>query len=285
MPRPVPGWPGGRRLMIRRSMRSGLSLMLLALWSLSVAAAPDPFAHSIEGTRFQGTRPLTGELFHVQGLALGARRLWITSVDRRHRRGYLHEFDRASGRIVRRIELTDGARFHPGGISIDGDSIWVPVAELRPDSSSVLLEIDAATLHVRRRIRVADHLGCVAVAQGRLIAGNWDSRLFYVADLSDLSRVHVVRNPSRTRFQDIKLIDGTLVASGAQSWWSGSVDMIDARTMTVRRALHAGSIGPIAGTYTGEGMAIEGRDLYLVPEDGPSRLFHFRLDAPVTTAT
>jgi hypothetical protein len=26
-------------------------------------------------------------------------------------------------------------------------------------------------------------------------------------------------------------------------------------------------------------MAIEGRDLYLVPEDGPSRMFHFRLDA------
>ncbi|WP_343520632.1 hypothetical protein [Sphingomonas sp.] len=25
-------------------------------------------------------------------------------------------------------------------------------------------------------------------------------------------------------------------------------------------------------------MAIEGRDLHLVPEDGPSRMFHFRLD-------
>jgi hypothetical protein len=32
-----------------------------------------------------------------------------------------------------------------------------------------------------------------------------------------------------------------------------------------------------ARPYTGEGMALKGRDLFLVPEDGPSRLFHFRL--------
>lgn len=25
-------------------------------------------------------------------------------------------------------------------------------------------------------------------------------------------------------------------------------------------------------------MAIEGRDLYLVPEDGPGRMFHFKLE-------
>jgi len=33
-----------------------------------------------------------------------------------------------------------------------------------------------------------------------------------------------------------------------------------------------------ARLYTGEGMAVKGRDLFLVPEDGPSRLFHFRFD-------
>jgi hypothetical protein len=30
--------------------------------------------------------------------------------------------------------------------------------------------------------------------------------------------------------------------------------------------------------YTAEAMALEGNDLYLLPEDGPSRLFHFVLE-------
>jgi len=32
--------------------------------------------------------------------------------------------------------------------------------------------------------------------------------------------------------------------------------------------------------YTAEGMAIQGQNLYLLPENGPSRLFHFLLTKP-----
>ena len=77
---------------------------------------------------------------------------------------------------------------------------------------------------------------------------------------------------------------GQLVAAGSQSLWSGTVDWIDWPWMKRTRSLRAGAVGSVrplgrGGPYTGEGMAIEGRDLYVVPEDGPSRLFHFRLDA------
>lgn len=34
-----------------------------------------------------------------------------------------------------------------------------------------------------------------------------------------------------------------------------------------------------AASYAGEGMALKGSDRYLISEDGPSHLFHFRLDA------
>ena len=54
--------------------------------------------------------------------------------------------------------------------------------------------------------------------------------------------------------------------------------------MKLKRSLQAGSVGPVrpfgrGGPYTGEGMAIDGRDLFVVPEDGPSRMFHFRLNS------
>ena len=81
----------------------------------------------------------------------------------------------------------------------------------------------------------------------------------------------------------MKFVGNQLVAGGAITPWSGAVDWIDWPSLKVVRTLRAGAIGPIrpigrGGPYTGEGMAIEGRDLYLVPEDGPSRMFHFRLD-------
>ncbi|PJI89178.1 hypothetical protein DAH55_03270 [Sphingomonas koreensis] len=267
--------------MIGRAMRSGLPLLVLA--TLSTAAAPDRFDGPIEDARRIGELRLDGELFHVQGLELERNRIWVTSVDEANRKAYLHAFDRRSGKFLRRLELTDGARYHPGGISLSGRSIWVPVAEYRARSSAILVEVDADSLEVRRKIPVADHLGFVAASGDTLVAGNWDGRLLYVFDLSKPAAPRVVPNPSATRHQDMKFVGNQLVAGGAITPWSGAVDWIDWPSMKVVRTLRAGAIGPIrpigrGGPYTGEGMAIEGRDLYVVPEDGPSRMFHFRLD-------
>lgn len=268
--------------MIRKTIRSGLTALFLILSSLAVAA-PDEFDGGIEHTRLLETLNLEGELFHVQGLELDSRRIWVTSVDPQNRKGYIHEFDRRTGKFLRRLELTDGARYHPGGISISGGSIWVPVAELKPKSSAVLVEVDADSLRIRRKIYVADHLGCVAASGRTLVAGNWDSELLYIFDLSHHARVRTVPNPSPTRYQDMKFVDGQLVAGGSLTLWSGAVDWIAWPSMKLRGTLRAGAVGPVrpwgrGGPYTGEGMAIEGRELYVVPEDGPSRLFHFRLD-------
>jgi hypothetical protein len=270
--------------MIRKTIRSSLTALVLILSSLSVSATPDQFNGAIEHAQLLDTLQLEGELFHVQGLALDSRRVWVTSVDAQNRKGYIHEFDRRTGKLRRRLELTDGAKYHPGGISISGGSIWVPIAELRPKSAAVIVEIDADSLKVRRKIHVADHLGCVAASGRTLVAGNWDSELLYIFDLDDEARVRTVPNPSQTSFQDMKFVDGQLVAGGSLTLWSGAVDWIDWPSMKLKRTLRSGAIGPVrplgrGGPYTGEGMAIEGRELYVVPEDGPSRLFHFRLDA------
>ncbi|TGX52263.1 hypothetical protein E5A73_15805 [Sphingomonas gei] len=268
--------------MIRKAIRSGLTGLFLVVSSLAMAS-PEAFDGAIEHAHLLDALNLEGELFHVQGLELDSQRIWVTSVDPNNRKGYIHEFDRRTGKLLRRLELTDGPRYHPGGISISGRSIWVPVAELKPNSSAVLVEVDADSLQIRRKIHVADHLGCVAASGRTLVAGNWDSALLYIFDLSDNARARTIPNPSPTRYQDMKFVDGQLVAGGSLSLWSGAVDWIDWPSMKLKRTLRAGAIGPVrpwgrGGPYTGEGMAIEGRELYVIPEDGPSRLFHFRLD-------
>jgi hypothetical protein len=277
-----PQIPGGNQT-IRHWARSILTVFTFLLSSLATAAAPLRQDFAIENAQLMSALKLDGELFHVQGVELESQRIWVTSVDRKNRKGYIHEFDRTTGRIMRRLELTDGARYHPGGISISGRSIWVPVAEMKRNSSTVLVEIDADSLQVRRSIYVDDHLGCVAASSRKLIAGNWHSEKLYIFDLSSEEPMRIVPNPSPTRYQDMKLVDGQLVAGGSLSGRSGTIDWIDLPSMQLARTLRTGATSPDTATgrvrpYTGEGMALQGRELYVVPEDGPSRMYHFRLD-------
>lgn len=56
-------------------------------------------------------------------------------------------------------ELGEGHIHHPGGIDVDEESIWVPVAEHRPDSRAIVYRIDRDTLEVTEVFRVDDHVG------------------------------------------------------------------------------------------------------------------------------
>jgi hypothetical protein len=232
----------------------------------------------IENARLADVRDLDGTLFHVQGMDLDAEHIWITSVDAANHKGYLHQFNRATGRFERQVEVTDGPRFHPGGFSIHGDSIWVPVAEYTPHSTAVLEELDKRTLTLKRKISVADHLGCVAVMGKELIAGNWGSRQLYVLDLQG-KQLRVLDTPSATQYQDIKFVDGMLVGSGNLTRTTGSVDWYAWPSMKLVRSVRSGPTDR-GKPYTGEAMALQGNDLYLAPEDGPSRVFHFVLAKP-----
>jgi hypothetical protein len=232
-------------------------------------------ASGVENARLAEVRDLQGTLYHVQGVALDREHIWITSVDIANHKGYLHQFNRATAKLERQVEVTDGVRFHPGGLSVAGDSIWVPVAEYKPHSSAVLMELDKHTLAIKRKISVADHLGCVAVTGDGLIAGNWGSRQFYVFERQG-KQLRVIDNASPNQYQDIKFVEGKLVASGNLTHSSGAIDWYAWPSMKLVRSVRSGATDR-GKPYTGEAMALEGNDLYLVPEDGPSRLFHFVL--------
>jgi hypothetical protein len=243
------------------------------MWSQQGEA---PVVTGVEGARLVDVHVMEGTLYHVQGIALDREHIWVTSVDAEKNRGYVHQFNRATHRFERQVDVTDGVLFHPGGLSVSGDSIWVPVAEYRPASSAVLLELDKNTLKVKRKISVADHLGCVAVMPDGLVAGNWSSRRFYVFDREG-KQVRVIENASPNQYQDIKFVDGMLVGSGNLTKTTGAIDWYAWPSMKLVRSVQAG-VTDKGRVYTAEAMALEGNNLYLLPEDGPSRLFHFVLE-------
>jgi hypothetical protein len=219
--------------------------------------------------------PLAATLHHVQGIDMDGNKLWVTSVDRVTSKGYLHLLELPTGKLLREVEVQQGSCFHPGGISLGDASVWLPVAEYRRDSRSTIQRRDRNTLALMNSFQVEDHIGCLAIGPDFLVGGNWDSRTFYFWDRSG-KLLEKRENPHRTAYQDMKIVDGLLVASGALPGQDGTIDWLDRQTLHLRRSIKAGATDR-GVRFSNEGMTIRKGKLYLLPEDGPSRLFVFRL--------
>lgn len=259
-----------------RSLRRHIPrrVVLAAPLSMVVAASgysPRQLA-SLEGL---SVTELENRTHHVQGIVVDGPSLWVSSVSKQQRAGYLHQFEVETGRHLATETIHDGDRFHPGGIDQDVDALWMPVAEYRKLSSSTVMRIDKKSRKVLKSFEVPDHIGCVAVSGDTLIGGNWDSREFYYWDL-DGNLIEKKTNPNRVAYQDLKLQDGMLLASGNISQEEGAIDWLDPKTLQLRERILSGKTDR-GVRFTNEGMAVVNGKLYLLPEDGPSRLFVFRL--------
>ena len=136
--------------------------------------------------------------FHPQGMSLVGGKIFLSSVeileptvrypspidgyDRTAGKGRGHVFviDR-QGKLLKDIVLGEGTIYHPGGTDFDGDKVWVPVAEYRPNSSSIVYSIDPDTYEVTEQFRQADHIGGVAADRktNRISGVSWGSRKLF----------------------------------------------------------------------------------------------------------
>src|SRR5262249_25777539 len=159
-----------------------------------------------------------GKTYHVQGIEADADRLWVTSVDRNTQSGYLQEFSMPEGALIRETPVQDGTRYHPGGISGAGESLWIPVAEYKANSTSVIQKRSKRTLAIEKQFTVQYHIGCVAVDGETVIGGNWDSRDLYFWNTDGLL-LRKVPNPTQTdaparrRFQPVVCVSTEKVAA------------------------------------------------------------------------
>jgi hypothetical protein len=221
---------------------------------------------------------LRTELGHVQGIEVSENRLWVTDVDTKNKRGYLRLFSFPEGKLLKTVDVTDGERYHPGGIAGNTTDLWVPVAEYRRESSAVIQRRDKRTLDLVSSFPVQDHIGAVAVFGGgsgsQLVGANWDARKVFEWNFGG-RELRVRENPTGTAFQDWKF-DGITLLGGGILDGEGVLDWIDWNRWTLKRRLKVGRTDR-GVRFTQEGMAFRKGKLYLLPEDGRSRLFVFQL--------
>jgi hypothetical protein len=217
--------------------------------------------------------------------------------------GHLFKIDMA-GNLLGQVQLGAGAIYHPGGIDYDGTSIWVPVAEYRPDSRSIVYRVDPATLQATEMFRFADHIGgLVRNTDDHTLHGiSWGSRRFYRWALRPDGRVangtvppqqlRTLNTSHYVDYQDCKYAGGRRMlctgvtelrrAPDAPPFRLGGMDLID---LVDGRPLHQVPV-PL---WTRDGMdmthnpswiAAEGSGLraYFMPEDDTSTLYVYEVD-------
>lgn len=217
-----------------RIQRTTLCAILLTLLPVEAIFAQDTgeaiaerFETLTASTQWQLVREfeMRFDTFHPQGMTIVGDRIYVSSVeviDRREERGRGHLFETdMEGNLLRRIQLGEGPAYHPGGIDFDGERIWVPVSEYKPDSRALVYAVDPAEMTATRIFDFADHLGGILrdPSANALIANSWGSRRFYRWDLRqtdegprpvDAARPVTRLNPSHfVDYQDGQWLPGT----------------------------------------------------------------------------
>lgn len=228
---------------------------------------------NLDGWRRTDVITLDSDLKHVQGIDIEENRLWVSSVDMKSGKGYLSLFELPSGKKLSQVEVQEGKRIHPGGIAIDGESIWLPVAEYHRGGPTTIQRRNKLTLALESNFTVNDHIGCVAADHSILYGGNWDSRTIYSWSKSG-QEVSRKPNPQQTSYQDLKFVDGVLLGSGNVSKEQGAVEWLHPTDLRVIKRLLVGKTDR-GQPYTHEGMAFRNGKIFFLPEDYPSRLFIF----------
>jgi hypothetical protein len=209
--------------------------------------------------------------------------------------GHLFKID-ASGNLVAEVRVGEGTVYHPGGLDYDGASVWVPVAEYRPNSRSIVYRVDPRTMTAAEVFRVDDHIGGLAYdTDDQTLHGvSWGSRRFYEWTIErgkarDGARQRrVMANPSHyVDYQDCKyagrhrmLCSGVAELRASQNaapFRLGGIDLIDLRD---GRPVHQVPI--LLWTASGLDMTHNpvwleatpaGLRAYFMPEDDTSTLY------------
>jgi len=252
--------------------------------------------------------PIAFRTFHPQGMVKVGDTFFVSSVEVRNRNsgegtGHLFRIDK-SGRLVTDLRLGEGALYHPGGIDYDGQSLWVPVAEYRADSRSIVYRVNPETMKATEVLRFADHIGAIVhnTDDHTLHGVSWGSRRFYRWTLGrDGTVTNADTPPERLRtmntshyldYQDCKyagqrrmLCSGVteLRQTGATSPFRlGGIDLIDLRD---GRPVHQAPVllwtsGGLDMTHNPvwlepTTMGLRG---YFMPEDDTSTIYIYDVD-------
>jgi hypothetical protein len=203
--------------------------------------------------------------------------------------GHLFVFNN-QGKLLKDIQLGEGNMYHPGGIAFDGKSIWISVAEYRPDSQSIIYKVNPETMKAEEAFRINDHIGGLVRdgKNGKLYGVSWGSRKFYEWNGKG-KQLSVKENSSHfIDYQDCEGVgQGKMVCSGiselpntatsnSKPYELGGLALLDLKTLNTIHEVPLTEFSPQGHAITRNPVFLEnaGQELrlYAVPDDDDASL-------------
>lgn len=310
-------------------MNLATGLLGAALLTATAGLAADPALNDLvpkltRATQWQQKAAVTLQFptFHPQGMVKIGDAFFVSSVDIRKQTnrfpspqngydrdtgegvGHLFKFD-AEGRLLADLTLGEGSIYHPGGIDYDGRHIWVPVAEYRPNSQSIIYKVDPTTMKATEVFRFKDHIGGIVhnTDDKSLHGVSWGSRRFYKWPLDAEGRItNADAAPEKLRvanpalyidYQDCHFIGRSrMLCSGLNNYRTapdapvfrlGGLEIVDLRdnrpVYQLPVELWAPSGLPMTQNPFWAEPAGEGVRAYFMPDDDKSTLFVYEAAA------
>ncbi|HEY4002930.1 MAG TPA: DUF6454 family protein [Candidatus Xenobia bacterium] len=256
-----------------------LLLLVLLVTAHAWADSPlDALSHLSRSTHWTivQTIPLHFPAFHPQGLVRHQDHFYLTSVDTQAHQGHLFVFD-STGQLQTDVPLGRGDDYHPGGIDCDGQALWVPVAEYRPDSHALIYRVDLRTLRPELQFEVNDHVGALSCVNHQLQGATWGSRRFFTWTVKGHLLSQVDNRSHYIDFQDCKHVEGPWTLCSGLSETIEGLEVVNLRTgerliqvpMTLKTPADVPMLrNPMTWEWTGDRLR-----LYVVPEDDASTLY------------
>jgi hypothetical protein len=212
--------------------------------------------------------------------------------------GHLFKID-ARGNLTGDLTLGEGSIYHPGGIDYDGRSIWVPVAEYRPNSYSIIYRVDPHTMTATEVFRFKDHIGGIVhnTDDNTLHGVSWGSRRFYRWTLDGAGRVtnadaipeqlRVINRAHYIDYQDCHYVGNRrMLCSGLNNYRSsvddpvfrlGGFEIVDLKNDQAIYQVPIELWSPSGRPMTQNPFWVEATDsglkAYFMPDDDTSTLF------------
>jgi hypothetical protein len=265
--------------------------------------------------------PINFRTYHPQGMVKIGETLFVSSVeiqiptrrlqesrggydrDTGQGAGHLFKIDMTGNRIAD-LRLGEGSVYHPGGLDYDGESIWVPVAEYRPNSRSIIYRVDPGTMKATAVLRFPDHIGaaCRNTDDRTLHGVSWGSRRFYRWTLGDdgtvtnadapAERLSTLNTSHYVDYQDCKYVGTRRMlctgvtelrqSPGREPFRLGGIDLVD---LDDGRPLHQVPVllwtaGGMDMTHNAVWLEPSAKGLrgYFMPEDDKSTLYVYEVE-------
>jgi hypothetical protein len=226
---------------------------------------------------------------HSQGIAMDEKYFYVSCVDTRDKQAFLYRIDRTGPAGFRRKNITAEKQYHPSGIDLKDNCVWVAVSEYHPAPAQTTIScVDRDSLEIVPALsfKLDDHIGALAAAGDYLIAFNWGAKNYYLLDYKG-GTVSRGDNPGDVAYQDCKFLkDNRVLCSGVKGklMVSGEVDELEisaAARSSVKIVQSIGTPKAPGAVYpvSQEGMAWFGSSFYFFPKDFPNPAV-FRYDAP-----